>query len=256
MRGCRSRESTSFLWPEKKWSSLRTRQRKVSAASVDACSRGVMSPLSLSSRKRARAELGGAEPHRGVDVAQPARRLLHVRLADVGRGAVAAVALVTLGQGRLEKLGEVTPVHVLAQHATEPAEEPAVAGQEPRLLHRRAARKVGPRHRHAVVERAQAVADLKTQIPQRVEELLHHPLHVRRLLTVVDHHQVDVGEWMELTPTVAAEGGDHQRGRLQARAVGVLGDEPGQREDDVVHQAGVRANRFLPGRPLGMPHLQ
>ena len=51
MRGWTSRESTSFLWPEKKCSSLRARQRKVSAASVDACSRGVMSPLSLSSRK-------------------------------------------------------------------------------------------------------------------------------------------------------------------------------------------------------------
>ena len=40
----------SFLWPEKKWSSLRTRQRNVSAPSVAACSRGVMSPLSASSR--------------------------------------------------------------------------------------------------------------------------------------------------------------------------------------------------------------
>ncbi len=50
MRGCSSRESTSFLWPEKKCSSLRTRQRKVSARSAASCSCGVMSPRSASSR--------------------------------------------------------------------------------------------------------------------------------------------------------------------------------------------------------------
>ena len=107
-----------------------------------------------------RPELGGAQPHRGVYVAQTARRLLHVGLADVRRGAVAAVALVALRQGRLEELGEVAPVDVLAQHLAEAAEEPPVAGQEPCLLHRRAAREVRSRHRHAVVERAQAMADL------------------------------------------------------------------------------------------------
>src|SRR5207249_9014273 len=88
------------------------------------------------------AELGGAEPHRGVDVAQPARRLLHVRLADVRRRAVAAITLVALAQGRLEELAEVAPVDVVAQDAAEPGEQPPLAGEEPRLLHRGAARKV------------------------------------------------------------------------------------------------------------------
>ena len=50
MAGCTSRPSTSFLWPARKCSSLRTRQRNVSAVSVWACSRGVIKPLALSSR--------------------------------------------------------------------------------------------------------------------------------------------------------------------------------------------------------------
>ena len=50
MRGWRSRVRTSFLWPEKKCSSLRMRQRNVSAASAPACSRGVIRPWSASSR--------------------------------------------------------------------------------------------------------------------------------------------------------------------------------------------------------------
>src|SRR5207245_2857890 len=54
---------------------------------------------------------------------------------------------------------------------------------------------------------------------------------------------------MELAPAVAAEGDHDQGGRLESGPVGVVGDEPGQREDDVVHEAGVRADRFL-SRPV------
>src|SRR5437016_43341 len=94
---------------------------------------------SKNTRPSASAELRGAEPHRGVDVAQPARRLLDVRLADVRRRAVAAITLVALAQGRLEELAEVAPVDVVAQDAAEPGEQPPLAGEEPRLLHRGAA---------------------------------------------------------------------------------------------------------------------
>ena len=47
---------------------------------------------------------------------------------------------------------------------------------------------------------------------------------------------------MELAPAVAAESGHDQGGRIEAGPVGVVGDEPGQREDHVVHEAGVRAD--------------
>jgi len=61
---------------------------------------------------------------------------------------------------------------------------------------------------------------------------------------------------MELAPAVAAEGGHDQGSRLESGPVGVVGDEPGQREDDVVHEAGVRADGFLSRRALGVSHLQ
>src|SRR5207249_10193896 len=54
-------------------------------------------PSALELPERAGAEAGRGEPDRGVDVAEPARRLLDVRLLDVDRSAVLAVALVALG---------------------------------------------------------------------------------------------------------------------------------------------------------------
>ena len=95
-----ARQHVVLVAGQKKCSSLRTRQRKVRAASAPACSRGGDEPLVGQLAQGAGAELGRAQPHGGVHVAQAARRLLHVGLADVGRGAELAVALVALGQGR------------------------------------------------------------------------------------------------------------------------------------------------------------
>ena len=176
--GCRA-TSTSFLWPDRKCSSLRTRQRKVSASSVDFCSRVGDEPLVGQLAQRARAELGRGEPHGGVDVAEAARRLLHVGLAHVRRAAELPVALVALGERRLEELGEVLPVDVLGQDLAEAVEEPPVADEVPRLLHRRAAGEVRPRHGQAVGQAPHRVADLEPQVPQRVEEALGRPLDIR-----------------------------------------------------------------------------
>jgi hypothetical protein len=213
-------------------------------------------PLVGQLAQRAGVELGRGEPHRGVDVPQAARRLLDVRLADVRRGAVAPIALVALAQRRREELGEVAPVHVLSQDTLEPGEEPPVAGEEARLLHGGAAGKVRAGHRHAVAERAQAVTHLQPEVPERIEQLLHHPLHVRRQLSVVHHHEIDVGERMELAPSVAAERHHHQRRGVEPGPHRVVGDEPGEREDDPVHEVRVGADRFLPRRALGVSHLE
>src|SRR3989442_2738498 len=125
-------------------------------------------PLAGEPAKRPGAELRLAEPHGRVHVAEAARRLLDVRLADVWRRAVLAVARVALHQGRLEELAEVAAEHLLAQHALEAREQASVAGEEARLLHGGAAREVRARHRNAVVERAEAVGDVEAQGPERV----------------------------------------------------------------------------------------
>src|SRR2546429_7603933 len=85
--------------------------------------------------QRAGAELRLAEPHGRVHVAKAARRLLDVRLADVRRRAVLAVARVAFHQGRLEELAEVAAEDFLTQHALEAREQASVAGEEARLLH-------------------------------------------------------------------------------------------------------------------------
>src|SRR2546425_7455047 len=126
-------------------------------------------PLVGELAQRPGAELRLAEPHGRVHVAEAARRLLDVRLADVWRRAVLAVARVALHQGRLEELAEVAAEHLLAQHALEAREQASVAGEEARLLHGGAAREVRARHRDAVVERAEAVADVGPEVPERVE---------------------------------------------------------------------------------------
>jgi hypothetical protein len=195
--------------------------------------------------QRARPELGRPQPHRRVHVPQAAGRLLDVRLADVGRGAELPVALLALGQRHGEELAEVPAVDVVAQDAAEAREQPPVALDQPRLLHRGAAGEVRARHGHAVLQRAQAVADLQTEIPQRVQQLLHHPLHERRQRAVVDDHQVDVRRRVQLAAAVAPQRHDDQWGRRQAGAAGVGHDEPGQRLHHGVDEAGVPADRFL-----------
>ena len=202
-------------------------------------------PLVGQLAERTRAELGGAEPHGRVDVAQPTRRFLHVRLADVRRRAMLPVPLVAFGQCRGEELLEVVAVDVVAQHAAEPGEEPAVAGDEPRLLHRRAAREVRARHGHAIVERAQAVPDLEAQIPHRVEQLLREALHERRQLAVVDDHQIDVRRRMELAAAVPSERHDDVRCGRQSVGGRVGRDERREGVQDFVDEARVGLHRLL-----------
>jgi hypothetical protein len=206
--------------------------------------------------QRARAELGGAEPHRRVDVAQPARRLLHVGLADVGGGTVLTIPLVALGERGGEELLEVVAVDVVAQDLAELREQPPVARDEPGLLHRRAARKIGAGHRHAIVEGAETVTDMQAEIPHHVEQLLREPLHERRQLAVVDHHQVDVRRRVELAAAVAAERDEDVGRRLEVVRGGIRGDEGGERVQDVVDEARVSLHRLLARHPARVHLLE
>jgi hypothetical protein len=199
--------------------------------------------------KSSRPELGGGQPHRGVDVAQAARRLLDVGLAHVRRAAELAVALVALRERRLEELGEVLLVDVLGQDLPEAIEEPAVAHQIAGLLHRGAARKVGAGHGQAVRQATHRVPDLQAQIPERVEQALGDALDVGAHLPVVDQHQVEVGERVELAAPVAAEGHQHQRSGGQRLAPRVVHHQAVERGQEAVHEGGVGLHRLLAGGP-------
>src|SRR3989442_163227 len=135
-------------------------------------------PLGGGPARLAAPNLRRAEPHGRVHVAEAARRLLDVRFADVRRRAVFAVTGVAFHQRRLEELAEVTAEHVLAQHPLETREQAPLRREEARLLHRRAAPEVPARHRDADRHRAEALADVEPEVPEGIEQLLHHPLHV------------------------------------------------------------------------------
>ena len=204
-------------------------------------------PLVRQLAERPGAELGGGQPHRGVDVAQPSRRLLHVGLAHVGRPAELPVALVPLGERGFQELVEVLLVDVLGQHFPEAVEEPAVAHQEARLLHRGAARKIGARHGQAVRQAAHRVADLQSEVPQGVEDALGHPLDVGAHLAVVDEQQVQVRERMQLAAAIAAERHQDHRARGEALAARVLHRQPVEGGQEAIHERGVGLHRLLAG---------
>ena len=228
------------------------RQRRVGAGLLARRDEAVVGQLA----QRAGPELGRAQPHGGVHVAQAAGRLLDVGLADVGGGAELAVALLALGQRHGQELAEVVAVDVVAEHSPEAREELAVTVDEPRLLHRGPAGEVGAGHCHAVLERAQAVADLQAEIPQRIEQLLHQPLHEGRQRAVVDHHDVDVRRGMELAAPVAAERDDHERGRGLAGGAAVGDAQARQRAHEVVDEARVRPDGLLARRALHVHVLE
>ena len=172
---------------------------------------GGQESLVLQLPERARPEAGGGEPQRRVDVPQPAGRFFDVRLLEVDRTAVPAVALVPLREHPGEKLGVVAAVDLAPERPLERAEEPLLAGEHARGLHRGAARQVRPREGQAVVEGAAGVADAEPEIPEGVEDLLGHALDVRRHLAPVDQHEVEVGGGVELAPAVSAERHEHER---------------------------------------------
>ena len=112
-----------------------------------------------------------------------------------------AVALVALGQHLGEELGVVPAIDLAAERLLERAEQALVAGEHAGGLHRRAAGQVRPGEGEAIVERAAGVADPQAEVPERVEDLLRHPLDVGSDLAPVDEHEVEVrGGWSSPAP--------------------------------------------------------
>ena len=195
----------------------------------------------------ARPELGGGQPHGGVDVPEASRRLLHVGLAHVGGAAELPVALVPLGQRGLQELGEVLPVDVLGQDLPEAVEEPPVADEIPRLLHGGPAGEVRPRHGHAVGQAPHRMAHLEPQVPQRVEEPLGRPLDIGPHLAIEDHHEVQVGQRMELAATIPAQRHQDHEGGGEALPARVLRRQAIEGGEEGVHEGGIRLDGLLAG---------
>ena len=196
----------------------------------------------------ARAELGRGEPHGRVEVAQPARGLLDVGLAHVRRAPELAIALVALGERRLQELAEVLAVDVGREHLAEALEEPPVPHEVPRLLHGGSRGEIRRGHGHAVGQAAHGMSDGEAQVPQGVEEALGGALDERLHDTVVDEHEVEIGERAQLAAPVAAEGNQDERSRRDAFPLGVVHGQSEEGREEAIHEGGVGLHRLLARR--------
>ncbi len=133
------------------------------------------------------------------------------------------------------------------------AVEHLVAPEEARLQKSGADRHVGGSLADALLDGARGVADLEADIPERVEQILHHLLRIGRGLVGVEKQQVDVGERRQLAASVAADR-DHRQ-MLAGGGVGGgidrLGDEVVEGANELIHQEAEGAHHLgARGTPL------
>ena len=171
-------------------------------------------------------EADAGEPERRLEVAQPALRLLHVRLEQVERVAEPVAARAHLRELVREELVHLRLGEAVQLLPLELPEERAVAGEEAQVEQRGARRVVLRRELIAGAQVPDGVAHLELQVPERVEQPLARGLDEGvRLAPAVQDEQVHVRERREVPPAVPAERDDRdrrrrvRRRRLRARAL-------------------------------------
>ena len=165
--------------------------------------------------ERVAAEVTLRDPADRLDVAQPARARLHVRL-EVVRGVVIAVmARGLLGDLRFEEIAG-RPDALGCECAPHRFEQGLGSEQQPRFDHRRRDTDVRSALALAIVDRAHAVADFQADVPHEREEALEIRLPRRGLALRQQHHDVDVGAQVQLAAAVAADGDQRELAHVLA----------------------------------------
>ena len=205
------------------------------------------------------AEVAPRDPGDGLDVAEPARPLLHVRLEVVGRVAVAEVPLALLALlGVKEPVGGPHPGrrHRIA-HLVEQLARP---GQVPGFDEVGDHGEVAAGLRRALPDAAHRVPDLEPEVPgqgdERFDAGVRTPALERGRPPGVDQHQqVDVGARVQLSSPVSS---DRDEGRVAALAEALPGSP--QR---LVHgrrplrdELGGRGSPLEPRPDLGAPAIE
>ncbi len=188
--------------------------------------------------ERVGAEVTLGDPADRLDVAQAPGARLDVRLEIVGGVEIAVVALGLFLDLRLEKIGR-RPKPVRRERAAHAGEQAFRAGEQPCLEQGRGDADVGEALALAVVDRADAVADLEPHVPQEREKFLYLGLPVGRVALRQQHHDVDVGTRVQFAAAVAA---DRDQRQIAAEFARVARPCRAQRDVDevraVAHQHG------------------
>ena len=175
----------------------------------------------------------GRDGARRRDVAQAARRVLHVRLELIQRRVELRVPGVDQLLQRAEHV-RVRPRHV--ERLPQPLEQRGVAGHQPRVGQREQELGIVHVQLRELGDVTDLVADDEAGVPQGMQQAPQEPFF--RLLdrAVEQHEQVDVGERTEMPPAVSADG-DERGG--PARRPGLRVEPP----QPAVHVRGIPRER-------------
>jgi hypothetical protein len=153
------------------------------------------------------------DPEQRVEVAKAALALLDIGLDQIARIAGFTVALVALGELRLDEFGagrfDDLGVEPVFQHA----EELFLPADISCFQDRGADRDVFPRKADALVDGACRVADLQAHVPEDIEQELDDLRCLSRILGRQDEEEIDVRTGSERRAAVAADCRDRQRAR-------------------------------------------
>ena len=178
------------------------------------------------------------DPEQGVQIAQAAFAVLHVRLDQVARLPRTADAVLALGELGGDEFRRGVAHDLAVEARLQFVEQFLVAEQEARFQDGGADGHVRLGLADAFVHRAGGVADLQPGVPQAIQNRFRDRLAPGGLLVGQQEQQIDVGAG-RLQPAAVAAGGDHRHvlglGRV-LRLIEMLAREFEQQADDFVFQ--------------------
>ena len=147
-----------------------------------------------------------ADPVEGLQVAQAALALLHVRFEDIALAALTLVVFRPLGELRLDELRARALEEFRTQLPPQVLGERPMAGQEAAFQERGADRVVLAPEPEAVLHRAARMAHLQLKVPEHVEHRFDHALGPGGGLPRREEEQIHVRMRRHFRPAVAADG--------------------------------------------------
>ena len=147
---------------------------------------------------------------------QTAAAALDVRFLDVNGVAELLVARRLVLHAQLHVLADVAANAMLPKGGAKTFGEFQIARERPRLEHGGFRKHVLVSQLDCFADRTSRVADLEADVPEKIEDLLDDLRGVggnASTLFLMEEHDVDVAEWIQLAPSVAAERDNRERRR-------------------------------------------